>query len=166
MNKKSYLDKIGTKDALLVKVNAARNDKKKIVFTNGCFDLIHAGHIRYLAEAKALGDMLIVAINSDSSVRKLKGLSRPIVEERDRAEVIAALEMVDQVTIFDDDTPVQLIANIKPDIHVKGGDYKAGDLPESGLVKENGGTVVILPFWKGRSTTDIIAKIMKSKDIQ
>jgi rfaE bifunctional protein nucleotidyltransferase chain/domain len=142
------------------------SDKLKglsVVFTNGCFDILHVGHIRYLQDARALGDRLIVAVNSDESVRKLKGEARPIIRENDRVELLAALECVDYVTIFADDTPVETILAVKPTIHCKGGDYEAEALPETPFVRCVGGRVEIIPFSstssEGFSTTNIIGKI-------
>lgn len=128
---------------------------KKLVFTNGCFDLIHIGHVRYLREAKKLGDVLIIGLNSDLSVRALKPL-RPIVPEHQRAEVLSSLDMVDYVVIFNEDTPYELIRRIKPDVLVKGGDWKKQDIIGADLVAE----VYSLPFVEGISTTDIVEKII------
>lgn len=132
---------------------------KKIVFTNGCFDIIHAGHVRYLRKARSLGDLLVIGLNSDGSVRRLKGPGRPLVREADRAELLAALEMVDHLTIFDEDTPAALIEELKPDVLVKGGDYGLKDVVGRDTVEASGGRVVIVPFVKGRSTTGLIKKI-------
>ena len=132
---------------------------KKIVFTNGCFDILHVGHLTYMNEAKAQGDILIVGVNSDESVRRLKGLSRPINTEKDRAELLSGLKAVDFTVIFDEDTPMELIDELKPSIHVKGGDYKKEDLPETVVVEKHGGEVRILKFVEGKSTTNIINKV-------
>ena len=132
---------------------------RTVVFTNGCFDILHAGHVRYLEDARALGDILVVGVNSDSSTKRLKGPSRPIVPESERAEAVASLRAVDYVTIFDEDTPVETIRKLKPDVHVKGGDYRAEDLPETPVVTAGGGKVVIVLFSKGLSTTSIIDRI-------
>jgi len=132
---------------------------KKVVFTNGCFDILHAGHVRYLREARALGDLLVIGMNSDKSVRRLKGAGRPLVREAERAEVLAALEMVDCVTIFDEDTPAELVAELRPDVLVKGGDYKAEDVVGREAVEASGGRVVIVPLVRGTSTTGLIRKI-------
>ncbi len=132
---------------------------KKIVFTNGCFDILHVGHLTYMNEAKAQGDILIVGVNSDESVRRLKGLSRPINTEKDRAELLSGLKAVDFTVIFDEDTPMELIDELKPSIHVKGGDYKKEDLPETVIVEKHGGEVRILKFVEGKSTTNIINKV-------
>lgn len=138
-----------------------KNQGAKIVFTNGCFDILHLGHVRYLREAKKLGDILIIGLNSDDSVKGLKGDSRPYVSELERAEVLASLEFVDYVTIFSELRPDNLIKIIKPDVHVKGGDYKVSQLPERKLVQSLKGKVVVIPPIKGRSTTNIIEKIKK-----
>jgi len=140
-----------------------KNHKKKIIFTNGCFDLVHPGHIHYLKKAKTFGDILIVAINSDKSIKKLKGINRPIISWKDRAEIIAALESVDYVIKMDEDTPKNLIKKIKPHIHVKGGDYKRKELPEYQTVVNLGGKVKIIPVLKGYSTSNIISKINRVK---
>lgn len=133
---------------------------KTLVFTNGVFDILHAGHVTYLEQARALGDLLVVGLNSDDSVRRLgKGPERPINSLEDRAVVIGALRCVDAVLWFGEDTPERLIAELRPDIHVKGGDYVAEQLPETALVRSYGGEVVILPFLDGRSTTNIIQKL-------
>ncbi len=133
----------------------------RIVFTNGCFDLLHKGHISYLNEAKALGDILVVGLNSDSSVSKLKGAERPVVDEASRAFVLSNIKSVDYVVIFDNDTPIELIKEIKPNIHIKGGDYKKEDLPETKVVESLGGTVKILGLKKGYSTTNIVEKMKR-----
>jgi D-beta-D-heptose 7-phosphate kinase/D-beta-D-heptose 1-phosphate adenosyltransferase len=135
---------------------------KKVVFTNGCFDILHLGHIRYLKEAKNLGDILILGLNSDNSVRRIKAAPRPYVPETERAEIMAALECVDYVCVFDEDTPTRLIETIKPDLHVKGGDYQVDDLIEKEVVKAHGGEVAILSKVAGRSTTNLVEKIKQS----
>lgn len=140
-------------------VNKEKAAKKTLVFTNGCFDILHAGHVRYLSKAKDLGDILIVGLNSDKSVTDLKGEGRPINPEEDRAEVLAALAAVDYVVIFADATAEGLAADILPDIYVKGGDYTLEDLPEAKIVAENGGRTVIVPEVPGRSSSNIIKKI-------
>ncbi|MBP2654185.1 MAG: hldE 2 [Firmicutes bacterium] len=133
-----------------------------VVFTNGCFDILHAGHVRYLAAARALGDVLIVGLNSDQSVRALKGPTRPVNLEEDRAEVLAALAAVDYVVVFEDRTAEGLVSEIKPDIYVKGGDYEVKNLPEAGLVAEYGGKTVLIPEVPGRSSSKIIGRIKES----
>lgn len=135
---------------------------KKLVFTNGCFDIIHFGHINYLEQARQLGDILIVGINSDRSVRTIKGDKRPLMSEDERARIISSLRFVDYVVIFDEQTPISIIKEIQPDIHVKGGDYSAEELPEYSTVKSYGGKVVILPYIPGKSTTGIIDKILST----
>lgn len=135
---------------------------KTIVFTNGCFDIIHAGHVRYLAEAKKLGECLIVGLNSDRSVQELKGPTRPVNHQEDRAEVIAALAVVDYVVIFDERTAENLIDEVKPDIYVKGGDYCIEEIPEAKIVAANGGETVLVPEVAGRSSTNIIKKISET----
>lgn len=132
---------------------------KRIVTSNGCFDLLHVGHVRILKAARALGDILIIGINSDESVRKLKGPARPINSELDRAEVLASLEAVDYVTIFGEDTPVEFLKAIKPDIHVKGSDYTADQLAETPVVESFGGIVKILELVPGKSTTSIVSRL-------
>ncbi|MDU2063337.1 MAG: D-glycero-beta-D-manno-heptose 1-phosphate adenylyltransferase [Sporomusaceae bacterium] len=136
-----------------------RQQGKQVVFTNGCFDILHAGHVRYLNEARTLGDCLIVGLNSDASVQRLKGPSRPINQEADRAEVLAGLYAVDYVVIFSEQTAEPLVSELKPAIYVKGGDYSLDKLPEAAIVAAYGGKTVLVPEVKGRSTTRVIAKI-------
>lgn len=131
---------------------------KKVVFTNGCFDLLHVGHVRYLDQASSLGDVLIVGINSDESVKRLKGPTRPIQNENDRAEILASLKSVTHTVLFTEDTPYQLIAAVKPDILVKGGDWKLEQIIGSDIVLANGGEVKSLLFIDGKSTTKIIER--------
>ncbi len=140
-----------------------KNEGARIVFTNGCFDLLHLGHVRYLREAKKLGDVLIVGLNSDASVTALKGPDRPYISEMERAEILASLECVDYVTIFEELRPDNLIKLVRPDVHVKGGDYKISELPEKKVVESLGGKVVVIPPIKGRSTTSIVEKILGKK---
>jgi len=135
---------------------------KKVVFTNGCFDLLHVGHVRYLQEAKKLGDFLVVGINSDASVKRLKGPTRPVQNENDRAEILAALGCVDMTVIFTEDTPEELIKAIKPHILVKGGDWKIEQIVGGSFVQSYGGQVMSLQFIEGRSTTSIIEKAQKN----
>ena len=142
--------------------NKARRERKKVVFTNGCFDLLHRGHIVYLKKAKRLGDFLIVGVNSDHSVRKLKGKGRPLVRQEDRSIILAALECVDYVIIFNESTPERIIEKIQPDILVKGGDYKLKEILGREEVKKRGGQVLTLPMVKGYSTKQIIKRIQKS----
>jgi rfaE bifunctional protein nucleotidyltransferase chain/domain len=140
-------------------VNSLNSQNKKIVFTNGCFDIIHAGHVQYLQEAKALGDVLIIGLNSDASVRRLKGTERPVTDQSNRAIVLSALKSVDYVIIFDNDTPYDLINQIKPDILVKGGDWPENEIVGHDIVKANGGIVKSLSFHAGNSSTSIIEKM-------
>src|SRR5918911_3861113 len=132
---------------------------RRLVFTNGCFDLLHVGHVRYLQQARALGDALLVAINSDRAVRELKGAGRPIMNEQERAEVLAALAAVDYVTVFDELSPRKLIAELLPDVLAKGGDYALDEIHGREEVERAGGRVYALPFVAGASTTDIIERI-------
>jgi len=146
---------------LIGTVNKLKKEGKKIVFTNGCFDIIHIGHVRYLKEAKKLGDILIVGINGDESVKTLKGEGRPIIPEKERAEILSSIKWVDYVVIFYEINPESLITKIKPDIHVKGGDYMMDEIPESKLVKSLGGKTVIIKEIEKKSTSDIVQRILK-----
>ena len=148
---------------LKAKIGALKGRGKRIVFTNGCFDVIHLGHIRYLAKAKSLGDFLVVGVNSDKSVKVIKGKNRPINDESCRLEVLAGLEAVDFVTIFNDATPEKLILSLKPDILVKGADWKVKDIVGSNFVKAYGGRVIRVAYLKGFSTSNLIKKIVKAK---
>ena len=139
--------------------NKLRSENKIIVFTNGCFDILHVGHVRYLTAAKEFGDILIIGLNTDASVKMLKGNDRPINTEMDRAEVLLALKAVDHVVLFGEKTAEELIAEVKPDIYVKGGDYTLETLPEAKIVQSYGGKVEFIPMVAGRSTTNIINKI-------
>lgn len=145
---------------LLKKLAAARTTGETIVFTNGCFDIIHSGHIHTLIEAKALGTKLIVAVNADVSVKKLKGDKRPIQSQAERALVLAAFSFVDYVILFEDETPLNLIQHCIPDVLVKGGDYQLAEIVGADIVLQNGGKVEMIPFLKGFSTTDTIKKIL------
>ena len=140
-------------------ISEVKKQGKKVVFTNGCFDILHVGHLQYLTEARKLGDMLIVGLNSDASVRALKGEKRPINTEIDRGEMLCGLKPVDHVVIFEELDPVALLDVLQPSIHVKGGDYTVEQLPETPTVEKHGGKVVILPFVEGKSTTNIVKKI-------
>ena len=142
-------------------INKIKAERKKIVFTNGCFDLLHVGHIRYLAQAKKLGDFLIIGLNSDSSVKELKGEDRPINSFEDRATLLSAIESVDSVIMFEEQTPENLIKDIVPDILVKGGDYNIEDIVGYQTVIQNGGQVKTLSFYDGYSSTNYINKIKK-----
>lgn len=161
------MQKILERNTLKNKLEALRKEGKKIAFTNGCFDIIHVGHVRYLREAKKTADVLVLALNSDSSVRAIKGAKRPLVSAEDRAEVIAALEFVDLITIFEELTPLELINYLKPDILIKGGDWPEEKIVGREEIKKWGGRVVIIPEVTGKSTTNIVKKIKKmycSKD--
>ncbi|WP_347358653.1 D-glycero-beta-D-manno-heptose 1-phosphate adenylyltransferase [Bdellovibrio sp.] len=138
-----------------------RSQGKKIVFTNGCFDLLHVGHVRYLQEAQRLGDVLVVGVNSDASVKRLKGPTRPVQVENDRAEILAALGAVNFTVIFTEDTPENLIHKVKPDILVKGGDWKIDSIVGAPFVMSYGGKVMSLQFVDGKSTTKLIEKAQK-----
>jgi len=153
--------KILSIDQLLVERARLRAAGEKLVFTNGVFDILHVGHVRYLAEARALGDALVVAINSDASVRELKGAGRPLMNENERAEILAALRAISYVTIFDDVSPRKLIAELLPDVLVKGGDYALDEIHGREEVEAAGGRVVSLPFVEGVSTSGIIERMNK-----
>lgn len=150
-------------DRLKDKIEFLRRQNKdlKVVATNGCFDILHVGHVRSLQKAKSLGNFLVVGINSDSSVKKLKGDDRPINNESDRAEVLASLSCVDIVTIFDDKTAENFLSQVKPDIYVKGGEYDLDKLAEAILVRKLGGQAIAIPMVQGSSTTTLIEKIKK-----
>jgi len=154
--------KILSRGDLLAERARLRAGGKTLVFTNGVFDLLHVGHVRYLEQARALGDALVVAVNSDASVRELKGANRPLTTESDRAEVLAALAAVDYVTIFDELSPRALIVELLPDVLVKGGDYALDEIHGREEVEAAGGRVVSLPFVEGASTSAIIERMKKS----
>jgi rfaE bifunctional protein nucleotidyltransferase chain/domain len=153
------IEKILSPEQMLRERERLRAAGKRLVFTNGVFDLLHVGHVRYLAEARALGDALLVAINSDRTVRELKGPDRPIFDEAERAEILAALRFVDYVTVFDDVSPRSLITRLLPDVLVKGGDYQLDQIHGREEVEAAGGNVIALPFVEGASTTDLIKKM-------
>lgn len=157
------VDKILKEEELISFCEGARSSSLKIVFTNGCFDILHLGHLRYLEEAKKLGDILIVAVNSDSSVSRIKGVSRPIIPDFARAELVAGIYCVDAVTIFDTLTPLHLITRVKPDILVKGGDWDLKAIVGKEFVESYGGKVVTVPLTEGFSTSYIIDKILSLK---
>ena len=138
-----------------------RNEGKKIVFTNGCFDIIHPGHTFYLKKAKEYGDILVIGLNSDESVRRLKGKERPLNNVEDRAEVLSSLKPVDYVVVFAEDTPLELIKRVKPDVLVKGGDYSKENIVGAEFVENTGGMVVVIPFVEGKSTSALVEKIKK-----
>jgi D-beta-D-heptose 7-phosphate kinase/D-beta-D-heptose 1-phosphate adenosyltransferase len=156
------LSKVVPVSTLLRHVSRARHAGKKIAFTNGCFDILHAGHVRYLTKAKKGGRCLIVGLNSDRSVRRIKGPQRPVNKQRDRAEVLAALECVDWITVFHEDTPYRLIQAVKPDILIKGADWKGKTVVGEDIVNANGGCVELVTYVKGLSTTHIIETIRKT----
>ncbi len=136
-----------------------RKGGRRIVFTNGCFDILHAGHVRYLSRARAFGDCLVLGLNTDDSVRRLKGPSRPVNPEQDRAEVVGGLRAVDYVVLFGEQTAEALIEQVRPDIYVKGGDYTLENLPEAKIVLKYGGRVEFISMVEGRSTSNLIEKI-------
>jgi rfaE bifunctional protein nucleotidyltransferase chain/domain len=154
--------KILSQDELLRVREGLRSDGKRLVFTNGVFDLLHVGHVRYLARARSLGDALVVGINSDRTVRELKGEGRPVVNENERAEILSALRHVTYVTIFDDVSPRALIGRLLPDVLVKGGDYGLEEIHGREEVEAAGGKAISLPFIEGASTSAIIEKMKKS----
>lgn len=150
-----------TRSRLVKELAAARRKKKKVVFTNGCFDILHAGHVRYLKKAKSLGDILVVGLNSDSSVRSIKGEKRPIVPCRERAEVLSALGCVDYVVVFNEATPLKLIEAVRPDVLAKGADWAARDIVGGDAVRRSGGRIARITLVKGRSTTNIIRRVIE-----
>lgn len=153
------LGKLRTLDALLPEAAAYRKQGRRIVFTNGCFDILHAGHVSYLREARRQGDLLVVGLNSDSSIRRIKGAGRPVNHEADRVMVLSELASVDYIVLFNEDTPLKLIAALKPDVLVKGADYQRSEVVGGDLVERHGGQVVLVKLVAGRSTTNIIRKI-------
>src|SRR5881227_2086938 len=157
-------EKILSRDRAVQVRARLRMEGKRLVFTNGCFDILHVGHVRYLQSARALGDALLVAINSDRAVRELKGAGRPVMNEQERAEVLAALAAVDYVTVFDELSPRRLIATLLPDVLAKGGDYALDEIHGREETESAGGRVVSLPFVAGASTTDIIERIKAISD--
>jgi D-beta-D-heptose 7-phosphate kinase/D-beta-D-heptose 1-phosphate adenosyltransferase len=151
--------KLKSLEELKSAVLQAKARGQKIVFTNGCFDILHRGHLHLLREAKALGDLLIVAINSDRSVQQIKGSARPVISQAGRAELIAALEMVDYVILFDEVDPYRLIEELRPDILAKGGDWSTDQVIGGDIVERGGGRVAVIPYLKGFSTTEIIERV-------
>ena len=145
--------------AIPPRISEIREAGGRVVFTNGCFDLLHPGHVSYLRVARSLGDALVVGLNSDASVRRLKGPSRPVVPEKDRATILAALESVDAVILFGEDTPVRLLRDLKPAVYVKGGDYRIEDLPETEVAAGIETEIRIIPFEPGYSTSALIERI-------
>ena len=158
------MTKLLTREALIRERERLRREGKRLVFTNGCFDLLHPGHVRYLSQARAMGDALVVALNGDRSVRKLKGEGRPILNEQERAEVVSALEAVDYVTIFEEETPRELIAALLPDVLVKGGDWPIDQIIGREEVEASGGRVVSLPYVERLSTSEIIERVERKKE--
>lgn len=158
-----YREKVVDRATAAAKADEARRAGKRVVFTNGCFDLLHVGHVRYLAAARDAGDLLVVGLNSDASVRRLnKGTERPIVPEGARAEVVAALAAVDWVTVFDEDTPAETIAAILPDVLVKGADWAPDQVVGRDIVEERGGRVLLVPVVEGFSTTGLVERLRRS----
>lgn len=154
------IEKIKKKEEISHIAEKLKAENKVIVFTNGCFDILHSGHIKYLYDAKKLGDILIVGLNSDSSIKRIKGEKRPIINQEERAYIISALEMIDFIVIFDDDTPYELIKCIKPNILVKGGDWDIEKIVGKDIVESYGGKVLNIPFVEGKSTSNIIQRIL------
>ena len=153
--------KIKSLDVLSALIEAERNKGKRIVFTNGCFDLLHAGHVKYLQKARSLGDLLVLGLNSDASVRRLKGPKRPLIDQEERAHLLAALDCIDYVVVFDEDTPLELITALKPYILAKGGDYALNDVVGREVVESYGGRVELVTFVDGKSTTNIIERVLE-----
>ncbi len=153
-------EKIKTIDEISKIIENLRKEKKVVVFTNGCFDMLHGGHIKYLYDARKLGDVLVIGLNSDSSIRRIKGEKRPIINQEERAYILSSLEMIDFIVIFDEDTPYELIKCIKPDILVKGGDWDVSKIVGKDIVESYGGKVLSIPYVDGKSTTNIIKRIL------
>jgi len=162
MNADRFYGELLTLEAAVAWREALRADRKTVAFTNGCFDLLHAGHVAYLAWARAQGDALIVGLNSDDSVRRIKGPARPLVPFGDRARVLTALRSVDAVVPFGERTPEVLLDKLRPDVHVKSSQYREEELPEREVVLQHGGVVKLAPHVGGISTTDLIARILKT----
>jgi rfaE bifunctional protein nucleotidyltransferase chain/domain len=162
MNAEPFSGALLTLEAAVAWREALRANGNAVVFTNGCFDVLHAGHVAYLAWARAQGDALIVGLNGDDSVRRIKGPARPIVPFADRARVLTALRSVDAVVAFNERTPETLIDKLRPDVHVKSAQYREDELPERDVVLQHGGTIKLAPHLEGTSTTDLIARILKT----
>jgi rfaE bifunctional protein nucleotidyltransferase chain/domain len=156
------MNKLLSWEELKREVERLRDEGKSIAFTNGCFDILHVGHVRYLREARKAGDVLVLALNSDASVRALKGEKRPLVPQTERAEVVASLTSVDYVTLFDETTPLKLIEYLRPDLLVKGGDWKEEQIVGRDAVRSWGGRVVVCAMTEGASTTNIVQKILRT----
>ena len=165
-NKAATMDRIVKRDVLIDRVQVARDSGARVVLANGCFDILHAGHVRYLAGAKALGDLLVVGVNSDQQVRVLKGPGRPILPEAERAEIVSSLEVVDLVTIFDEATVEALLLALKPEVHAKGTDYTEETVPERDVVRAYGGRVAIVGDAKEHSTSELISELNKGLGVQ
>ena len=153
--------KVKNLDVLASLIMREKERGRKVVFTNGCFDLLHAGHVKYLQKARSLGDLLVLGLNSDASVRRLKGENRPLIDEEERAHLLAALDCIDYVVLFDENTPLRLIETLLPDILVKGGDYTREGVVGHEIVESHGGRVELVEFVDGKSTTGIIEKILQ-----
>lgn len=160
----STVDKIVSQSEGLKRIGKWKDHEKKVVFSNGCFDILHAGHIDYLEKARQKGDKLVVGLNTDKSVTEIKGPTRPIVDEYSRSRILAALEFVDLIMLFDEQTPINLIKSIKPDILVKGKDYDISNIVGADFVLQNGGKVETIELTEGLSTTNVISKIKNLKD--
>lgn len=158
------MGKVLTLGGLKRKLSVLRKNNKKVVFTNGCFDIVHAGHVRYLTKARTFGDCLVIGLNSDRSVRAIKGAGRPVVPEAQRAEVLAGLAAVDYVVTFDEPTPIKLIETLRPEVLAKGADWKRGSIVGEVLVNSYGGSVERIKLFEGASTTNIIKKIRALKN--
>ncbi|MGD0566617.1 MAG: D-glycero-beta-D-manno-heptose 1-phosphate adenylyltransferase [Candidatus Goldiibacteriota bacterium] len=152
---------IGNRKNLVAAVKKLKRSGKKVVFTNGCYDLLHVGHVRFLKTAKKMGDVLLLALNSDSSVKRIKGPKRPVTGQNERAELMAALDCVDMVTFFEEDDPYAIIKDVIPDVLVKGGDWAIDRIIGADVVKAAGGKVRNIKYIKGKSTTNVIAKVLK-----
>ena len=164
LSEKYFTDyKIIAFSEISAKVSEWRKEGLRIVFTNGCFDLLHVGHVRYLQKAAAFGDVLIIGLNSDSSVRKIKGPSRPILSQNDRAFLLSAIEVIDCVVVFEEESPLRLIEKVCPNVLVKGGDYIKENIVGHDFVLENGGKVEVVDLLKGKSTTGIVNLIMEQE---
>jgi rfaE bifunctional protein nucleotidyltransferase chain/domain len=158
-SKEKILQKIKSRGDFIAFVEKQKAEGKKIVFTNGCFDIVHPGHVHYLMDAAMLGDVLVIAVNTDQSVQKLKGLTRPLIPEEERCLHLASFEFVDAVTLFDEETPENLIRFVKPDVLVKGNDYTIDQIAGANFVLDAGGQVITLPLVEGYSTTKLIEKL-------
>jgi len=159
---RSSAEKVVSREQAVRRASAERRSGRRVVFANGAFDLLHTGHVRYLEAARAEGDWLLVAVNSDASVSRAKGRARPVVPAAERAEIVAALACVDAVVVFEEDSPAALLSEIRPDVHAKGTDYTPGSVPERDVVARYGGKTVIVGDPKNHATTDLIERIRKT----